>query len=252
MDSYYTLRRAALAAKSSSSTDSDFSFNDESINIANRNYMNFESGCFEHFPGLRTLSITHCKIKYIQEEIFGRRKEGIKPKLETLDLSHNLIHTFSYIKILNSHYLRSLVHINLSYNTLTKLDADNFTDFDHLKTINLSHNRISMIVSFAFKNLINLEHIDLSHNRIDKVCRDALVNLPKLHTVDLSFNRWQDVNIFSFSSYKRNQDELRRKVEKLFKLVHYSIDKVELVNENGPSGGAVYVLIDMVGFKIIY
>jgi hypothetical protein len=245
METLYTLSEKSLAEHTPDTLV---------IQIDNHNYMRIERGCFHRFAKLKIISLTHCKISRVDADVFDEKKDdlmtcsskssslfsgkkkdatsaGLKPKLETIDLSHNLIDTLTDIKIINSKDFESLAHINISHNTLTKLDPSTFKGFKNLKLINLSHNRIETVVSFTFKNLESLESIDLSYNRIDRIGENALVNLPKLKTIDLSFNRVNDLNVFSFSSYKRSRAELIKKVEKLFKNVHNYVDRVNSVNE---------------------
>jgi hypothetical protein len=138
---------------------------------------------------LREVYITQCRINKIKEEAFlGEKLEGPKSELQVIDLGHNLIKRVGDIKIINSNYFKKLVHINLSHNSLTKLDQNSFKALKNLKTINLSHNSITEILPSAFKNLKNVETIDLSHNQINRICKKSLVKLPKLNKIDLSHN----------------------------------------------------------------
>jgi Leucine-rich repeat (LRR) protein len=63
--------------------------------------------------------------------------------LETLDLSHNKLASYS-LKSAND--FRRLQILNLAYNGLTKIEAGWQTGYLNLRDLNISHNKIGPLV----------------------------------------------------------------------------------------------------------
>ncbi|XP_033630805.1 toll-like receptor 3 [Asterias rubens] len=85
--------------------------------------------------------------------------EGIPISTETLLLSHNKLHPISSSSLAG---LVNLRYLDMSYNTISKLERDYFTDQAQLQHLFLSHNQINKIPPDAFMSVSKLKTLDLS------------------------------------------------------------------------------------------
>lgn len=85
----------------------------------------------------------------------------------------------------------STVHLDLSHNLLTRLEAGDLAGLRRLETLRLSHNRIAAIQPGAFSNASGslLRHLDLSSNRLQALERHFFEELPGLEELLLFDNR---------------------------------------------------------------
>ncbi|XP_038211605.1 slit homolog 3 protein-like [Zerene cesonia] len=109
------------------------------------------------------------------------------PKLQELDLSHNLIHE---LKTNGDEYaFTNLLKLNISHNNLVDLDPGFFQTFNYLQYIDLSYNEISNLNKFAFEGVSNLVYLNIGHNRL-KEFSGSLVRLTKLEHIHADNNKF--------------------------------------------------------------
>ncbi|XP_038069421.1 toll-like receptor 3 [Patiria miniata] len=79
----------------------------------------------------------------------------------------------------------------VSHNRISKIDTS-LTGLVNLRLLNLSHNSVSKLERGYFADQKQLEHLYLSKNQINKIPEDAFASFTKLKTLDLS---WQNNNL---------------------------------------------------------
>ena len=133
----------------------------------------------EYVPFLEYLEITGTEIP--PEYLLS--KTGM---LETLKLRHDNISAIS-LRLLPIP-MKGLTHLNLSYNVIAEINADNFKQTPMLEILDLSHNAISTIHKDAFHNLRNLLYLNLSHNNICQLPSTVFRDLTSLYSLYHQFN----------------------------------------------------------------
>ncbi|KAL3888340.1 hypothetical protein ACJMK2_000710 [Sinanodonta woodiana] len=158
---------------------------------------------------LRILSIRRYGIKHLVNESLS-----ICTNLIVLDLSDNLIlslpvgifHDLNSLKTLNlsknaltsldsstglfSH-LRSLTHLYLGFNKLTRINNSMFRNMTGLSQLGLESNRISTIDSDTFQAIHSLQAINLSNNTLTNIQSELFKGLSKLLRIELNGNLLQ-------------------------------------------------------------
>ncbi|XP_044764972.1 insulin-like growth factor-binding protein complex acid labile subunit [Coccinella septempunctata] len=151
---------------------------------------------FEELPSLTLLHLNDNKISAIKEKTFqsldsleeiylnNNELTGILPKLfyfnpqlSILDLSHNLLSTFTLEGTMK------------------------------LEILSLSNNRIEVFDASSSKNLRNLKSLDLSYNKLTKINQETFRNMPALEILNLGYNRLTVLDNNSFS-YNANLEKL--------------------------------------------
>lgn len=96
----------------------------------------------------------------------------------------------------------SVEEINLSYNKLQAIHADDFFHLPKLRKLELQYNNISYIDSDAFKNNTLLEHLDIFNNSLQDIPTAALVPLKNLKNLLMSNNLYRHATLdWSFSNF---------------------------------------------------
>ncbi|CAF0785744.1 unnamed protein product [Brachionus calyciflorus] len=126
-------------------------------------------------------------------------------KLKILDLSHNNISH----NLTNTHFdcLINLEYLDLSYNSISIITENSFTNLTNLKELDLSYNLIQQIPTRLFYyRLPNLTFLSLKRNQIKEL--DVwMLFLKSINQIDLSFNQISkftneiEWNINSVASY---------------------------------------------------
>lgn len=101
----------------------------------------------------------------------------------------------------------SLQEINLSYNKLQEVRADDFVGFPQLRKLRLQYNNVSHIDNDAFKNNTLLEYLDLFNNSLQEIPAAALTPLLNLKQLFMSNNLYKQATLAeSFSRFVKLQD----------------------------------------------
>lgn len=100
----------------------------------------------------------------------------------------------------------TLEDIDLSYNKLQAIHADDFLRLPHLRVLQLQYNNISHIDSDAFKKNPLLEHLDIFNNSLQEIPVAALTPLLNLKQLYMSNNLYRHATLAdSFSKFVKLQ-----------------------------------------------
>ncbi|XP_012155741.1 protein artichoke [Ceratitis capitata] len=153
---------------------------------------------------LRNFNLQGNKLESITDNLFSNNS-----RLEQLDLSRNMIRTIApsafesqrsleYLDLSSnalsdiSVSLSNLVNlhdIDLSYNQITRVQADVVSSWRNVVEIRLANNLIVELKHGTFRNLPKLQYLDLSSNEISTVEPGALKHLPDLQEFVLADNK---------------------------------------------------------------
>uniref|UniRef100_A0A3Q3MCX3 Toll-like receptor 18 n=1 Tax=Mastacembelus armatus TaxID=205130 RepID=A0A3Q3MCX3_9TELE len=104
------------------------------------------------------------------------------------------------------HFPSTLEDIDLSYNKIQAVHADDFPRFPQLRTLQLQYNNISHIDNDAFKNNTRLEHLDIFNNSLQEIPAAALTPLLNLKMLSMSNNLYKHATLVdSFSTFVKLQ-----------------------------------------------
>lgn len=119
----------------------------------------------KNFKGinLRSLKLSGLNIERIDDDAFDVASNG--KYLQSLDLSRNSLKRIDSHALAN---LKSIQHLNLSSNRLT-FGENNFEHNVHLRTLDLSNNDLQFISPKTLSHLNSLEWLSLAHNHLKKV-----------------------------------------------------------------------------------
>lgn len=100
----------------------------------------------------------------------------------------------------------TLEDIDLSYNKLQTVHADDFVRLPQLRILQLQYNNISHIDNDAFKNNALLEHLDIFNNSLQEIPATALTSLLNLKRLFMSNNLYKHAKLAdSFSKFGKLQ-----------------------------------------------
>lgn len=100
----------------------------------------------------------------------------------------------------------TLQDIDLSYNKLQAVGAEDFARLPQLRKLLLSYNNISHIDNDAFKNSPRLEHLDIFNNSLQEIPVSALTPLLNLKQLLMSNNLYKHATLDeSFSKFAKLQ-----------------------------------------------
>ncbi|CAG9563755.1 unnamed protein product [Danaus chrysippus] len=145
----------------------------------------------EASSGLRTIDLSYNQLETVPDNCFLKF-----PRLLYLDLSHNSI---KKIELLTFEGMRNIETLLLSYNEIKSVGL-NFVRFINLKMLELDHNELTSLSEGSLKNLLNLEHLNLSSNQLNTIQEDSFRGLQKLQEIDLSNNQIKTVPAYLFQS----------------------------------------------------
>ncbi|XP_040899664.1 toll-like receptor 18 [Toxotes jaculatrix] len=100
----------------------------------------------------------------------------------------------------------TLEDVDLSYNKLQAVRADDFLRLPQLRVLHLGYNNISHIDNDAFKNNMLLEHLDIFNNSLQEIPARALTPLLNLKQLYMSNNLYKHATLAdSFSKFVKLQ-----------------------------------------------
>lgn len=92
------------------------------------------------------------------------------------------------------HCFRTLIHLDLSNNSIDSIHANSFAHLQDLKSLNLSHNNLEVLRLIMFStDLQNLEVLDLSYNILNSVSDEWFKALPSLRHINVTGNQLKTV-----------------------------------------------------------
>lgn len=117
----------------------------------------------------------------------GPRAFNAYPKLEVLDLSHNLI---SSVSVESFSGLNSLLKLCISYNRISTLEPRVFTDIPKVRTIDLSKNPLADLPSNIFNGCPWLSRLELRATQLNQDDFEDVNMLSKLEYLEISENNF--------------------------------------------------------------
>lgn len=144
------------------------------------------------------------------------------------NVSLNRIDSAMFTK--NASTLKSLT---CSFNNLTNIVDNTFSQLTHLEILNLQYNQIDLIESHAFYNLTRLQQLNLSFNRIKSLAFLMLRSLESLTDLDLRHNL---IRVISRGQFANNQQLAR---------VHLEDNEIKLIDNGTFDGLASIEILDL-------
>lgn len=134
--------------------------------VSNQNLITIPSRLVDIAPKLSEFSASNCGLEFVDATSFEELES-----LRVLNLSKN-----SISKIENETFveLKFLEIFDLSFNSIEILEILSFEGLEKLLDLNLSNNKISSLPSGIFKNLATLEILKLSQNSIKELKLEIL------------------------------------------------------------------------------
>lgn len=155
----------------------------ESFDILESHVQVLQPTIFERFnKDLKHFAVLQSGVEAVHKNTFARLS-----KLETMELSENLLSTVEHAWLKN---LSQLSHLYLNGNNISFVESNAFNDLTNLRILHLELNSISHLDKLTFIKCEKLFLLDLSHNKLTTL----VLNFPNnaLTYLDLSKNQlWQ-------------------------------------------------------------
>ena len=103
----------------------------------------------------------------------------------TLDLSYNQLNLLKRNSFL---FVKNIFKIDISENSIIRLEDNVFSDLKMLQLLDLSGNNIKDLNENSFDGLINLRYLNLSENKIREIETGLFVHINSLENLDMSCN----------------------------------------------------------------
>ncbi|XP_076259256.1 uncharacterized protein LOC143195716 isoform X1 [Rhynchophorus ferrugineus] len=144
----------------------------QEINLSHNQIKQLDIYTFVGLKQLTYIDLSFNKLKQLPENIFSYQSS-----ITYLNIAHN---NFTGIYVSNSkiskltmnhNHIENIIetcdykYLDVSYNNVTKINANAFKEASNLKELHLQHNSLSNIPSKVFANLVNLTYLDLSYNQ---------------------------------------------------------------------------------------
>lgn len=130
---------------------------------------NIQAGAFSGLNNLRELNLSGNSIRMLSPNMFPGGR------LRFLDLCNNGIESIQENTFRD---LRTLVHLNLSQNVLSELDATTFFGLTNLRLLLLNDNQLSNVQTHTFSHLQSLVHLNMNANRLQIISGDMFGRHP--------------------------------------------------------------------------
>ena len=130
----------------------------------------------------RLATVTSLTLQYDKLSIFPITA-AVFPKLQYLDLAHNLLHFIPSTALISMSFLSSLY---ISYNRFTSIPSA-INRATNLQTLYVDNNQIDTVEDFDLLRLHNLTKIDLSDNPLDYISPYAFKHNPLLNYINLYY-----------------------------------------------------------------
>ncbi|KAH8384769.1 hypothetical protein KR093_007889 [Drosophila rubida] len=141
---------------------------------------------FVGLVSLRQLNLAHNRIQRISSQALA-----LLPKLKSLDLSKNQLHSVEANMFVRPN---RLAHLILNANEIGSVDEHAFAMLGNLTDLELSNNRLSSLPVGVFKNLTRLKKLSLNYNQLEihwSTFR-GLLSLQKLQLKANNIRKMQD------------------------------------------------------------
>ncbi|XP_076246618.1 toll-like receptor Tollo [Calliopsis andreniformis] len=171
-----------------------------SLNMSSNKLVALPPELFAKTTELRELTLSNNSLTVLAPGLLDNLDE-----LEVLDLSSNKL-TNRWVNRNTFSRLVRLVLLDLSFNSLTRIDAHVFKGLYSLQILRLEHNEIETLTDGCFGSLTNLHSLTLSHNRIARFDPAHTVGLSALGQLFLDTNRLGTLQHHVFDNLTGLQD----------------------------------------------
>ncbi|XP_060534843.1 toll-like receptor Tollo isoform X1 [Cylas formicarius] len=189
------------------------------------------------------------KLHVVNGQLDTPAVESLQPlrKLKTLDLHGN---DLKALKRNQFKGLRDVEVLDLSFNSIPKIDSTHLGDLTKMSFLNVSHNQLTELTRGAFARNTVLRVLNMSFNKIKKLDTNSFRGMRFLRRLYLSDNLISDVGRGTFGSLQRigTIDLARNLIRKIDYQMFYQLNLIEVidVSENNVTE------IQKLAFKDVY
>lgn len=245
------------------------------LNLQHNNISELSSETLTGLNALRTLNLSYNHIDQIPSGLFSSSKELREILLqnnELYELPKGVFHQLTQLLVLDlsknlltSHHINNetfaglirLVILNLSHNSLTRLDSKTFKELYFLQVLNLRNNSIGYIDDNTFTPLYNLHELNLAENRLHTLSDKLFNGLQVLSKLTLNNNLISivELNVFKNCSDLKELDLSSNQLQDVPEALKYlSVLRTLDLGENQIvqfRAGAFKNLIQLNGLRVI-
>lgn len=151
------------------------------INLRKNNISSLPDGLFTSNTNLRIVDLSNNIISSIKDSMFPSQS------LRYLNLRYNKLQTPNF------QLSTSLVNLELSFNSISSISKNFFSNMKQLQVLHLSHNAVEVLTNRLLTENTNLEFIDLSFNNISNVAK-VVFFLHRVKNLNMQYNKIQNIN----------------------------------------------------------
>ncbi|XP_070151396.1 toll-like receptor Tollo [Polyergus mexicanus] len=170
------------------------------LNMSSNRLVALPPELFAETKELRELILSNNSLAVLAPELLDSLEQ-----LYDLDLSGNEL-TSHWVKRGTFSQLIRLVNLDLSFNSLTRIDAYVFKHLTNLQILKLERNNIDTLFDGCFASLVNLHTLTLSHNKIVKFEPAYTIGPGALQQLFLDSNRLRSLHRHVFANLTDLQD----------------------------------------------
>ncbi|XP_014242709.1 toll-like receptor 7 [Cimex lectularius] len=165
----------------------------QNLFLQNNDISEVTSESFNGLTSLRVLNLSSNKLESLPENLFASTRD-----LREIHLQNNSLYELARGLF---HRLEQLLVLDLSVNQLSsnQIDDGTFVGLIRLIILNLSHNTLTRIDARTFKDLFFLQILDLRNNSIGFIEDNAFLPLYNLHTLNIAENRLHHITAHLFN-----------------------------------------------------
>ncbi|KAK0159635.1 hypothetical protein PV327_010729 [Microctonus hyperodae] len=170
------------------------------LNISSNNLVALPPELFSQTRELRELILSNNSLAVLAPGLLDPLEQ-----LRVLDMSNNEL-TSRWINRDTFAKLQHLIILDLSFNSLTKIDGFVFKGLHSLQALHLEHNNIDTLAEGCFNTLRNLHSLTLSHNKITKFDPHHSMGLESIAQLFLDSNHLRALHRHAFINISNLQD----------------------------------------------
>lgn len=208
------------------------------LKFYNNSITSIEPSSPAHFNNLQEISLKQNNITFLSEGLFTANH-----RLRIVDLSYNNISAVENTTFVSN----SITHLNLRHNQLQKVD---FKLPNWLINLELSFNLISYIAKNVFSETAELKTLKLNNNIIKTLPIGLFTSNNNLHELDLSHNSISAVGKVTFSFQIKNLNLQSNNLQTLgfilpifSQLLDLSFNQISFIDNSSFSGMALLTIL---------
>lgn len=142
----------------------------QKLDVSHNSLTKLTAGLLINASKLKQLNFSNNQIDYIDEEAFRTSSsDDVSSNIETINLSHNQIHSIGNQTFVN---LSALIEVNLEDNLIETLDTEVFSKNPNLKRVRLDGNKLK---EFICSGHFVIYDLNVSFNRIERFNASCIV-----------------------------------------------------------------------------